>query len=378
MKTKQKLDLFKRLNESKIIDTEYFYERLEKCDALKTDYHSYMTTSPVNADKELLRLATADYDLCCALLTMLLREDHFNNGSFEKRQRSGEIRPIIERIIELLEQENEKRINSFSEKALDFLKGFYVYALVDPRDNSVFYIGKGTGNRIFSHENEYKKSDKFEKNKLKKIHEIENSGFAVKRIIINWGLSEEEAFVAEASLINLLNFLPNMQLINEVSGHHVHSCITVEEFENIYGAVPLKIEDIKHSILVIKINKLYRKDMSEKELYDAVRGFWKASLKSIKEREVEYVFGVYNGLIVAVYKPDEWHYGYEMLDAPQRDIIDSKDFDRLKNRVYFICKDYNKLDENAEFYLYKSIVNLKVNQSAQNPISYLSPEVKNR
>lgn len=372
METKYKIDLLKKLNQSKIISIGSFYDILERCNALKTNYHDYMTTSPVNADKELLRLATADYDLCCALLTMLLREDHFNNGSFEKRQRSGEIRPIIERIIELLEQENEKRINSFSEKALDFLKGFYVYALVDPRDNSVFYIGKGTGNRIFSHENEYKKSDKFEKNKLKKIHEIENSGFAVKRIIINWGLSEEEAFVAEASLINLLKYLPNIQLINEVSGHHVHDCITAEEFEKIYGAIPLKEDDIRHSILVIKINKLYRKDMSEAELYDAVRGFWKASLKSIKERNVEYVFGVYNGLIVAVYKPDEWHYGYEMIDIPQRDILDFEEFEKLKNRVYFICRDYNMLDENAQFYRYKTIAELKVNQTAQNPITYLS------
>jgi hypothetical protein len=28
---------------------------------------------------------------------------------------------------------------------------FYVYALVDPRDESIFYIGKGTGNRVAHH-----------------------------------------------------------------------------------------------------------------------------------------------------------------------------------------------------------------------------------
>ena len=372
MEIKEKIDLFERLNQRKILDVASFYNVLEDCNAIITNYQDYMITTPINVETELLRLSTANYDLCCSLLTMLLREDHFNNGVFERRQRCGQVQPIIQRIIKILERENKKHITAFSEKALYSLKGFYVYALVDPRDESVFYIGKGTGNRIFSHELEYKKSDKFEKNKLMKIHEIENSGFVIKRLIINWGLSEDEAFVAEASLINLLNFLPNMQLINEVSGHHVHSCITVEEFENIYGAVPLKIEDIKHSILVIKINKLYRKDMSEKELYDVVRGFWNVSLKSIKERKVEYVFGVYNGLIVAVYKPDEWHYGYEMIDIPQRDILDFEEFEKLKNRVYFICRDYNMLDENAQFYRYKTIAELKVNQTAQNPITYLS------
>ncbi|MBQ8767839.1 MAG: hypothetical protein IJZ16_13670 [Clostridia bacterium] len=265
-------------------------------------------------------------------------------------------------------------MSTFSEKAFDALNEFYVYALVDPRDDKVFYVGKGTGNRIFSHEIESAKSHKTEKFKLQKIKEIEDSGHSVKRLIINWGLSEAEAFSAEATLINLLKFMPDIQLSNEVSGHHVHECLTTEEFEILYGAVPLKKEEIKHSILVIKINKLYRKDMSEAELYDAVRGYWAASLKSINTRKVEYVFGVYNGLIVAVYKPDEWHYGYEMIDNPQRDILTPEDYERLKNRIYFVCKNYTELDGDGEFYRYKSITDLKANQSAQNPITYLSPE----
>lgn len=371
-----KISLFEQLNRNSILELEFFYEVLEQCDVLKTNYHEYMTTAPINCDKELLRLPTADYELCCALLTMLLREDHFSNGSFERRQRRGQVKPIIERMISLLMQKTQKHIFAFSEKALDSLNGFYVYALVDPRDDKAFYIGKGTGNRIFSHEIESEKLGEFEKQKLQKIREIQREGFCVKRLIINWGLSEDEAFVAEATLINLLNYLPSFQLTNEVSGHHVHESLTAEEFELQYGAIPLEREDIKHSVLVIKINKLYRKAMSQAELYDSVRGFWNASLKSIEARKVEYVFGVYNGLIVAVYKPDEWHYGYEMIDIPQRNILKPEDYERLKKRIYFICKDYSVLDESGRFYLNKSIANLKVNQSAQNPITYLSPEDK--
>lgn len=36
------------------------------------------------------------------------------------------------------------------------------------------------------------------------------------------------------------------------------------------------------------------------------------------------------------------------------------------------------LDENEEFYLGKSIAGLKLNQSAQNPITYLYPPEKDR
>ena len=262
----------------------------------------------------------------------------------------------------------------FSEKALEALNGFYVYALMDPRDEKIFYIGKGIGNRVFSHEIESEKRFKAEKQKLKKIRDIERDGFFVKRLIVNWGLSEKEAYIAEATLINLLNRIPDIQLTNEVSGHHVHESLTTEEFELLYGAIPLEEADIKHSVLVIKINKLYRRGMSEDELYDTVRGCWAASIKSIEKRKVKYVFGVYNGLIVAVYRPDRWYYGYEMLNIPQKDLLNPEDYERIKNRVYFVCENYHDLDEEGKFYLNKSIVNLKVNQAAQNPITYLSPE----
>ena len=373
MTNDEKIALLRKLDMDNVLSGEFFYEVLEKCEALKKNYYDYMTTDPIDSKKELLRLPTADYDLCCALLTMLLREDHFINGSFDTRQRKGQVKPIVKRMISLLEAKNSPNMKFFSEKAIEALNGFYVYALVDPRNDKVFYIGKGTGNRVFSHEIESGKSRESEKKKLQHIREIENCGYSVRRLIINWGLTENEAFIAEATLINLLNRMPDIQLTNEVSGHHVHESLTTEEFELQYGAVPLEKEDIKHSILVIKINKLYRRGMSDAELYDSVRGFWAASLKSIEARKVKYVFGVYNGLILGVYKPDAWHYGYEMIDTPQRDILDPEGFERLKNRVYFVCNDYRNLDDEGKFYLHKSIVNLKVNQSAQNPISYLAP-----
>ena len=82
--------------------SEKYYDLLENMGDLKTDYHTYATTEPINCDKELERVPKADYELCTALLTMILREDHFSNGSFERRQRLGQVNAILKRIIETL------------------------------------------------------------------------------------------------------------------------------------------------------------------------------------------------------------------------------------------------------------------------------------
>lgn len=373
MNSSQKIALLKSLSSDRILSESFFYEVLEECGDLKLNYSEYASTHPIDCDRELLRLPTADYDTCCALLTMLLREDHFSNGSFARRQRAGHVKAIVDRMITLLDTKSKPSIKLFSEKAVEQLNGFYVYALIDPRNNQFFYIGKGIGNRVFSHEIESGKSPKSEKAKLKRIQEIEAAGFDVKRIIVNWSMTESEAFAAEAALINMLRFLSSDMLTNAVAGHHVHEAMTVEDFDLLYGAEHLKPEDIQHSIMVIKINKLYRQGMNPKELYDIVRGNWRASMASIQKRNVEYVFGVYNQLIVAVYKPDEWHYVHDRIDVPQIDDLDEETLERGKDRVYFVCQDYEHLDKNQQFYLHKSIADLKVNQSSQNPITYLAP-----
>ena len=79
-----------------------YYDLLEKLGDMKYNYWDYMTTEPINCNEELKRLPTADYELCTALLTMLLREDHFCNGAFERRFEAGEVTPILERMVEVL------------------------------------------------------------------------------------------------------------------------------------------------------------------------------------------------------------------------------------------------------------------------------------
>ena len=41
-------------------------------------------------------------------------------------------------------------ITEFPSGVIEHL-GWYVYRLIDPRDGSTFYVGKGKGNRVFAH-----------------------------------------------------------------------------------------------------------------------------------------------------------------------------------------------------------------------------------
>ena len=240
-----------------------------------------------------------------------------------------------------------------------------------------FYIGKGTKNRVFEHEKESLGSPDSEKLKLKTIADIKNAGFEVEKIIINSNLTEEEAFAAEASLINAFNYVGDARLTNIVAGHHSAEALSVDEYERINGAAPLEEKDIRHKILIIKINRLYQRGMDEKVLYDAVRGVWRVSKEKV--RTVEYVFDVYNSLIVAVYKPSEWFVCKEAKDRlPRQDIVLTP---KTENRLFFVDERYEQgfpLDENESFYIGKSIAGLKLNQSAQNPITYLYPLEKDK
>ena len=116
---------------------------------------------------------------------------------------------------------NKKSIEK--EKIISTLDGdggknrFYVYALCD-ENHKPFYIGKGEGGRVWAHEEgKEKETEKIEKKnvskeekekmleelseKYKKIDVIGKD--KVEKVIIKWGLTEPEAFMAESALINL-------------------------------------------------------------------------------------------------------------------------------------------------------------------------------
>ncbi len=203
-------------------------------------------------------------------------------------------------------------VKEFSKEAIDNLK-YYVYKLIDPRDGKVFYIGKGKGNRVFSHINlseRYESKDEEISDKISLIREIKNDGLDVIAVIHRHGINDEyTAYQVEAALIDEYNNLTNIQ-----SGHNSNDYgpINVNQVESIYGLEKLKVDDIDKSdkLLLIKIREEYIKN-NDNDIYRTVRYAW--SLSKNRVNDIKMVAAVVNGVIKKVYRVDRWYY------VPERD-----------------------------------------------------------
>lgn len=177
--------------------------------------------------------------------------------------------------------------------------GYYVYILKDPRTSTIFYVGKGTGSRVFQHV-EGALLSPLMSDKLNLIREIHNEGLTVKHYILRHGLTQDQSFEIESACIDLLGL---DYLTNEVKGHNSweRGLKTVNEINQHYDA---KIIEIVEPTIIININKLYKRFMTDDELYAVTKQAWKLGTK---KNQANYVVASYRGLVREVYKIDNWY-----------------------------------------------------------------------
>lgn len=169
----------------------------------------------------------------------------------------------------------------------------YVYRLIDPRNGETFYVGKGKGNRVFSHIHEKVEGDELD-NKLKRIREIHKAGFEVAHVIHRHGMDENTAYEVEAALIDAYPGLTNAV---GGSGSNDFGVMHAVEIVTRYSAAPAVFQ---HKVLMISVNRT----ASEMSLYEATRFAWKINRAKAKQAEV--ILAAERGLIVGAFIARDW------------------------------------------------------------------------
>lgn len=202
-------------------------------------------------------------------------------------------------------------INAFNQQTIESL-AYYVYALIDPRDNRIFYIGKGKGNRVFQHA-----KDALDKNdqslKLDIIRSILKEGKQVGLYILRHNLTEETAYVVESVLIDLLTYSKFNKaniLANIVAGHHQwdEGIKDVDEIDTIYNCMKIEINP-KDTLLLVSLNKSFDQAKADGvyhriNIYEATRKYWKIGKNA--PQDIKYVLGVYKGIVRSVIEITSW------------------------------------------------------------------------
>jgi uncharacterized protein len=172
----------------------------------------------------------------------------------------------------------------------------YVYLYVDPADNSIFYIGKGVGQRALSH-----LSDDAESQKVKKIEEIRKRGERPRIEILIYGLeSKDQALQIESAAIDALG---KKTLTNQVRGWKSRDSgrQSLEDLIVRYGSKPVRITE---PVILIRVNQLYQDNMGKDALYEITRGVWRIGKRRDKAK---HALAVYKGIVREVYRIDQWH-----------------------------------------------------------------------
>lgn len=245
---------------------------------------------------------------------------------------------------------------SFSPKTIDEL-GYYVYVYSDPDTNKPFYVGKGKGNRVFDH-----LSLKDDSKKTMYIQNLIKSGKQPVVEILVHGIDEETALKVEAAAIDLIGI---ENLTNKQRGHQssVYGKIEVSLLESRYNVEEVDFEDFNENVILIRINQLYRNDMTPYELYEATRGHWRVNLD--KAQKMKYALAVYYGMVLEVYEIAEWFPAFSTMMYRETD----NTFDeKYKCRYEFVGKI---ADENIrKKYKNKSVANI-FKKGEQTPIRYI-------
>ena len=247
-------------------------------------------------------------------------------------------------------------VDKFAASVLKELK-YYVYFYSDPETEEVFYVGKGKGNRVFSH-----LQDTNESKKVEYIKNLQRRRLKPNIDILVHGIENEDtALRIEASVIDLLGL---NNLTNKQGGYKsaTYGRMSVNQIKALYDKKPV---DIKEPSILIRVSRAFRYTMSEMELYDFTRGQWK--LNPEKARRAQYAFSIYEGIIQEVYEILDWYEAGKTFSVRQTEKYSEEMKKETEGRYEFIGNVAP--EEIRSRYKHKSVAHY-FNKGNSNPIMY--------
>jgi|TARA_B110000967_G_scaffold22973_1_gene21160 hypothetical protein len=194
----------------------------------------------------------------------------------------------------------------FDPKTIAGLK-CYVYLLIDPVSKTPFYVGKGTGNRVFNHL-QNAKDGKTGTEKSTEIQHILEQNLEVEHVIVRHGLNDKMAFNIEAALIDTFKYIPSFKTfvrgnIQGGTNSIEKGLMNAEEIARKYNAEPL--DSITKECVIININSSYKRASGEDKIYQATKEIWK--MKDPRRSALKYALSEYRGQIVEVFQIERWY-----------------------------------------------------------------------
>lgn len=186
--------------------------------------------------------------------------------------------------------------------------GVYIYALRDPRDKKIFYVGQGRGSRVFDHLVEAQgvvehKKGTFD-SKIMRIIDIWMDGRDVEWVIISYGFKEEDREIVsrmESCVYDALAQSQNGPALNSIIPPK-STLLTMEDMDSLatdFVNPPRPYE----RVFLFTINNTIKEG---KVVYEATRKEWKVA-KTWRDASVPaYAVGLDHGVSVGSYRIEDW------------------------------------------------------------------------
>jgi hypothetical protein len=188
----------------------------------------------------------------------------------------------------------------------------YVYLLRDPRNQNIFYVGKGGGSgdgnqRVLEH---FKEAETALMNfqlprsqKIQRIIDIWSCDERVEWFVVRHGLDEYTALHVEAALIDGFSVSQNGPTLNAIRGHGAPNNGILHS-DMVYSFMAEKVNpQSKHNcVFIFPIHNALIKGRSE---YNSTRSYWDVSNR-LREFNNALAVGIENGTSKGVFTIDQW------------------------------------------------------------------------